>query len=423
MGGSMRRAARATGVGAVALALAGCWYAPGQGPNRTGHNPFESEITPETVVDLTEQWTAATDDGGLGPPVVSNVAVHVAAGQSYYGFDVATGARLWKHTRPNPGIPVSLGQPVADGDRLLVGSGIPNLGGSYTTEWLDGATGDALGISTGAGLADSLRGSMVALRFIGFGSGTPVATLLAVHDFDDPSAGWSGLVHFASGTAGPPVTLGSAAVYQAGQGITSVADPANPTFGSGVRAYPLTQPDRCGPSNSFVCPEWATPLDGGGTVPVLGDGETVLYTGTSAGTVYAVDTATGAILWSAALGSGVTATPALADGVLYVPTGDGRLVALDAAGCGAATCGALWEATASPGSAIVRQPAVAGGVVFTGWGDGSLQAFPAAGCGSATCTPIWSASTGGVISGAPAVTGGRLYVGTQDGRLIAYGLD
>jgi outer membrane protein assembly factor BamB len=106
----------------------------------------------------------------------------------------------------------------------------------------------------------------------------------------------------------------------------------------------------------------------------------------------------------------------VADGTVFVPTADGRLVALDAA-----TGARSW--TASTGVELGVQPAVAGGVVFTGSDDGALHAFTAAGCGSATCEPLWTASTGSsAVSGGPAVSGGQLYVGTADGQVVAYGL-
>ena len=51
------------------------------------------------------------------------------------------------------------------------------------------------------------------------------------------------------------------------------------------------------------------------------------------------------------------------------------------------------------------------------------HAFTAAGCGSATCEALWTAGTGSsAVSGGPAVSGGQLYVGTADGQVIAYGL-
>jgi PQQ-like domain len=114
--------------------------------------------------------------------------------------------------------------------------------------------------------------------------------------------------------------------------------------------------------------------------PVLGE---ALYVGTNAGTMYALDPATGAIQWSTSVGAAISAPAAVADGTVFVPTADGRLVALDAA-----TGGRSW--TASTGVELGVQPAVAGGVVFTGSDDGALHAFAAAGCGSATCERLRS---------------------------------
>lgn len=77
-------------------------------------------------------------------------------------------------------------------------------------------------------------------------------------------------------------------------------------------------------------------LDGAiATSPVLSSDGATAYVGT----LYAVDTAGGAVLWTAAVGAAVTQPPALAGDTLLVPTASGSLVALAAGGCGAATCG------------------------------------------------------------------------------------
>src|SRR5688500_20344391 len=73
---------------------------PGFDAGRTGHSPFEDRISPDTVDDLHQIWTAATDGGDVaGPaeePVVSNQAVHVSAGRALYALSKSTGARLWQ---------------------------------------------------------------------------------------------------------------------------------------------------------------------------------------------------------------------------------------------------------------------------------------------------------------------------------------
>src|SRR5918995_1787315 len=291
---------------------------------------------------------------------------------------------------------------------------VGDLGGRWTTELRDAQTGATVS-SVGGGLVDGLRGRTLLTRLFAFGSGTPVLTPIRVTDLDIPGSGWSANLTFQSGgPASGPLTLGTDHVFQAGAG------PNLPTgaTGNGIRAFAVaTAPANCPPPapQGFACPVWSTPLPGTtATSPVLDPDESRLYVGTLT-ELHAVDTGTGAIVWTVPIAADVTSPPALADGVLYVPTGDGDVLVLDAA-----TGATMW--TARTGSRVATQPAVAGGVVFTGSDDGTVRAFAAAGCGAATCTrPLWSASTGAGITGSPAVSQGRVYVGTADGRVVAYG--
>jgi hypothetical protein len=227
----------------------------------------------------------------------------------------------------------------------------------------------------------------------------------------------------------PHATFGAAGdLFQAGPGLLTTQPEDSPT-GDGVRAYSLEagQVPACGAGGDELCPHWVVPTDGEvrGHPVVAGQpgGVETVLAGTGAGTVYAIDGSSGFVTWTVPVGAPVAATPALAprDGsssdLLYVPTADGRIVAVDTT-----REEVVWEGVTGTGSAIGVQPAVAGGLVFTGSADGTLHAFPAAGCGAPTCAPVWSAATGSEITGAPAVSGGQLYVGTADGRLIAYGL-
>jgi outer membrane protein assembly factor BamB len=190
-----------------------------------------------------------------------------------------------------------------------------------------------------------------------------------------------------------------------------------------VQAYQTSgNEDDCGPGFPTACLDWETPVDGQATRPVLEGAGHKLYVATSGGTVYRLDGIDGSIEWSGSLGAPAAAAPALADGVLYVPTTAGDLVAFASGGCGGTSpCTPLWSASA--GSPVTRPPAVGGGVVFTGSADGTLHGFAAAGCGSATCPPLWTATTdGSAVTGGPIVTGGRVYAGTTDGQLFAFGL-
>jgi outer membrane protein assembly factor BamB len=66
---------------------------------------------------------------------------------------------------------------------------------------------------------------------------------------------------------------------------------------------------------------------------------------------------------------------------------------------------------------------VANGVVYVGSNDGKVYALNAAGCGKATtCSPLWTGTTGGPVTSSPAVSNGQIYVGSGDGHLYVWGL-
>jgi len=423
-GGTMRRGGRGLRalVGTVLVLGAGCfWTVPGQGPDRQAHNGAETVITTGTVGDLALDWEAPLDEGPAGDPVTSSAGVHVTGLRSAYGLDRTTGTRRWEW---EAGADDVADQAYVASGRLHVGvvGAASSIRPTGSTVDLDPATGDVL--------ADPSSGRVAAVRkerVVYFGSvrhfTLPVfLEFLTVRDTTTGDAlCCPGL--FGSGTFSPtvePFTLSPTAVLHSGPGILDDVPPGDPGgSGNGVRAYALDTPAACTNLPTYLCPTWATALPGTtATAPVLSSDGATAYVGTDAGTLHAVDAATGAERWSASLGSAVTDAPALAQGTLLVPTAAGGLVALDAAGCGAATCPSLWSA--ATGSEITQQPAAAGGVVFTGSADGTLDAFAVAGCGAATCPSLWSAATGSEITGAPAVSQGRVYVGTADGRVLAY---
>jgi outer membrane protein assembly factor BamB len=116
----------------------------------------------------------------------------------------------------------------------------------------------------------------------------------------------------------------------------------------------------------------------------------------------------------------IESSPAVANGVVYVGSDDGKLYAY-AVGCagGGGTCTPLWMG-ATTGGIIRSSPAVSDGVVYVGSGDGQMYAY-AVGCnsGGGTCTPLWTSTTGSINS-SPTVANGVVYVGSDDGKLYAY---
>lgn len=374
----MRQRLRLVGVSAVALAAAGCfWPSPGAGPSRTAHNVFEDEITPETVADLEEIWAVDADPPGIVSGVVtSNRAVHFMVrstdGFHLYGIDPTDGSQIWQSPvgSSDNDLRQEFSLPIFTHDAIWVGYGFPQAGGSFQLGRFDPDSGEET--RSGFGLVDGVRGSRYVIRGFSVSSSPPVGGLLiGVRDLDDPDAGWIAPIYFGDMTElGNPglMTLGHNAIYQAGNGFFG-DDDGDTTTGNGLRSYAIEGPGSCAEDDEPPClPTWAVELDGArATTPVVARQENSLddatiFTGTDAGTVYAVDATNGETLWTTSVGSTVGAEPALADGRLYVPAGDG-LTVLDAA-----TGDIEWEGSLD-GLPTHFQPAVAGGVVFVATDD------------------------------------------------------
>jgi len=71
-------------------------------------------------------------------------------------------------------------------------------------------------------------------------------------------------------------------------------------------------------------------------------------------------------MWQYTLNGGSNSSPAVANGVVYFPAGDGNLIALNAS-----TGALLWSYTIGSESS----PAVVNGMVYVGSDDGSVYAF------------------------------------------------
>ena len=114
--------------------------------------------------------------------------------------------------------------------------------------------------------------------------------------------------------------------------------------------------------------------------------------------------------WSVMLngGRGQMASPAVANGTVYVGSVDGKFSAFNA------TNGQLlWQA--STGAQIIfSSAAISNGIVFVGSDDGKLYAFNAG-----TGGLIWAYPTAGRIWSSPALANGIVYVGSNEGNLYA----
>jgi outer membrane protein assembly factor BamB len=123
----------------------------------------------------------------------------------------------------------------------------------------------------------------------------------------------------------------------------------------------------------------------------------------------------------------------VANGVVYVGGYDKNLFAFDAAGatgCSSTpkTCDPLWTGETGDLGGIAASPAVANGVVYIGTAanEDALLAFDAAGSTGCSGTPkicssLWNAVAGGGFD-SPAVANGFVYAGSDDGNLYAFTL-
>ena len=150
--------------------------------------------------------------------------------------------------------------------------------------------------------------------------------------------------------------------------------------------------------------------------PSIGNGR--LYVANNTGTVFAIDAASGRLVWHYDSGRCVAATPALAHGLVYEaflnrpPCNstssdiDGQVVAFDAR-----TGRIRWSRTIGPSES---SPLVANGLVYVGDWRGNVYGFD-----WRTGKERWSYQTGGKVKGGVAVDGRRLYVGSYDGHVYA----
>jgi PQQ-like domain len=198
------------------------------------------------------------------------------------------------------------------------------------------------------------------------------------------------------------------------------------------------------PPNKTCTPLWTGAVACGAGSPAVANG--VIYVQDGCGHFYAFSVAAGSAncsgtppnktctpLWTAAIIGGGSSSPAVANGVVYVNSGNGvsgKLYAFSTAAlspnCSGTppnkTCTPLWTAADNVSSS---SPAVANGVVYVG--NNRLYAFSAGGttnCSgtppSRICMPLWLGKVG-YIAGSPAVAGNVVYV--VGGALYALSTD
>jgi len=133
--------------------------------------------------------------------------------------------------------------------------------------------------------------------------------------------------------------------------------------------------------------------------------------------LFVVDEA-GKEVYHVKLSAGTLASPAVVGGILYVPTNDGKLHALDAA-----NGLERWTATIGPAQFLNQvdnwdvfhsSAVVVDGMLYIGSVDGRIYALSAA-----EGKELWHFQTQHVVRATPAVADGRVYCGSFDGKVYA----
>jgi outer membrane protein assembly factor BamB len=135
--------------------------------------------------------------------------------------------------------------------------------------------------------------------------------------------------------------------------------------GSGGDEGGLFAFDASGCGQATCSPVWTAAIGGVSSSPAVAYG--AVYVG-STDHVYAFDAATGALKWALPTGSAGLASPAVANGVVYMTTSDDMVRAIDAR-----SGEVLWSYTM--GDISNDQPAVADGWLFVSSFDMNLYAF------------------------------------------------
>jgi outer membrane protein assembly factor BamB len=157
----------------------------------------------------------------------------------------------------------------------------------------------------------------------------------------------------------------------------------------------------------------------------------VIYVGSNDGKLYAIDQETGSQEWSFSTDARITSSPAIAGGLVFCSSYDGSFFAIDVASGklkwkfsiagerrysathlhGSLPAG---ETMPDPFDVYLSSPAIWNGAVYFGSGDGNVYSLDAA-----TGKIQWKFPTGDVVHASPAIADGKLYIGSWDSFFYA----
>jgi outer membrane protein assembly factor BamB len=362
-------------------------------PGLSGYNPYETILSPANVGNVTLKWSYAPSEGWgvTGPPAVANGVMYFGVaytgpsngGFAVYALNADTGAFIWKYGVEN----AVFGSPA-------VANGVVYVSDAGNVYALDASTGALIWSQAyGTQSSPTVVNDVVYIASTDPNSDQNVYALNAQ----------TGARIWSYKTTGKNFTSPAVA-----NGVLYVSSSDGSVYALNSLTGALIWKKQFG---SSIAPRPTLGIYNGGQAVANG----VLYVGVrgtfAASDLYALDAVTGAILWRKTVGPLSLETPAVANGVVYVGSGD-MVYALNA------TTGAVvWEATILPDYIVnVSSPIVANGVVYVGawWstGEGTGIGVITALEGS-TGASLWNYQTdrgsGYPSFPAPAVVNGTIY--------------
>ena len=354
---------------AVVFRIMATWRQYQFSADRSGLNPDENVLGPDSVSGLTLKWQQQVGSRFGSSPVVAGMLYVGSYDGSLYALDAETGTVRWKYSTENR---IDFAPAVVD---WVVYFGSRD-GYFYA---LDARTG-ALLWKFASGISISPPVVADGLVYVGADPGNLYAL-----QADSGDVVWS-LPHFADS----PAAVADGVVYVVGNNSYIYA--LNATSGAVVWKTYISQPSVTGLAvrNNILY--------------ILNNGQDRKY-------LEALAADTGAFIWTYDLMSpSLGRSPAVDDQSVYVDDGPLGTLALNA------KTGALRWTFANKKS-INLPPALADDVVYVGSGEGDLYSLD-----TRTGALLWSHSTqSGVTSAAAAVANGKLYVGAGD-SMYAFGL-
>jgi len=334
----------------------GNWSEFGFAPKGGRYNPHEHILNTTNVGALKVLWSAQDGSFPFTAPAVVNGVVYSGTN----AFDAATGKLLWATNSGGLSPAISKDTAYIDTQNGLC---------AYAA-----ANGTNLWCAENNYLPDAPSGAALADGIVYFGSA--LGSVFAI----DASTGaqlWSAPISTHNAASSPAVANG--VVYINGDGLFAFDAKTGAQLWSSSIVNGTSSPAVVG--GVVYCSGgvlaafdaktgtvlWSeTP---GGPVSILGDSpavaKNIVYVGATvpgqhgsfSGMLYALNAKTGKTMWSASVASGITSSPAVANGVVYVGSDDGTLYAFNA------KTGA--ELVAVAGVAGQSSPTVANGMVYS----------------------------------------------------------